>query len=61
MTLPPCPSSDWTLLVEDVDKWDADVALLLDTFGFMPSWRIDDIMVSYATAGGGVGAAHRPV
>ncbi|MGB8717050.1 MAG: cupin domain-containing protein [Rhodanobacteraceae bacterium] len=50
------PEHDWTLLVEDVDKWDADVALLLDTFGFMPLWRIDDIMVSYAVAGGGVGA-----
>lgn len=50
------PEHDWTLLVEDVDKWDADVAQLLDTFNFMPSWRIDDIMVSYAVAGGGVGA-----
>lgn len=49
------PESGWTLLVEDVDKWDADVAALLDDFAFMPSWRIDDIMVSYATTGGGVG------
>lgn len=50
------PERDWTLLVEDVDKWDADVVVLLDTFNFMPSWRIDDIMVSYAVAGGSVGA-----
>ena len=49
------PDSGWTLLVEDVDKWDADVATLLDQFAFMPSWRIDDIMVSYAESGGGVG------
>jgi 50S ribosomal protein L16 3-hydroxylase len=46
----------WTLLVQDVDKWDQDVAALLDRFAFLPSWRIDDVMVSYATEGGGVGA-----
>jgi 50S ribosomal protein L16 3-hydroxylase len=46
---------NWTLLVQDVDKWDADVAGLLDRFAFVPSWRVDDVMVSYATAGGGVG------
>ncbi|HET6913168.1 MAG TPA: cupin domain-containing protein [Rhodanobacteraceae bacterium] len=50
------PQSHWTLLVQDVDKWDADVAALLDHFAFLPSWRIDDVMVSYATDGGGVGA-----
>jgi 50S ribosomal protein L16 3-hydroxylase len=50
------PKSGWTLLVQDVDKWDADVAALLDQFTFLPAWRIDDIMVSYATDGGGVGA-----
>jgi 50S ribosomal protein L16 3-hydroxylase len=46
----------WTLLVQDVDKWDADVAALLERFSFIPSWRIDDVMISYATDGGGVGA-----
>lgn len=49
------PEDHWTLLVQDVDKWDADVATWLQPFGFLPSWRIDDIMVSYAEAGGGVG------
>ncbi|HET6432344.1 cupin domain-containing protein [Dyella sp.] len=48
--------ADWTLLVQDVDKWDADVAALLDHFDFLPSWRVDDVMVSYAEPGGGVGA-----
>lgn len=48
--------ADWTLLVQDVDKWDADVAALLEPFAFLPSWRLDDIMISYAEAGGGVGA-----
>ncbi len=50
------PESNWTLLVQDVDKWDADTAALLDAFAFIPNWRIDDVMVSYATDGGGVGA-----
>ena len=50
------PDRNWTLLVQDVDKWDADVAGLLQHFGFLPSWRIDDVMVSYAEPGGGVGA-----
>ena len=50
------PKSHWTLLVQDVDKWDADTAALLQHFNFIPSWRIDDVMISYATDGGGVGA-----
>jgi len=50
------PRTHWTLLVQDVDKWDMDVAALLRHFDFVPGWRIDDIMISYATAGGGVGA-----
>ncbi len=45
-----------TLLVQAVDHHIADVAQLLDPFRFIPNWRIDDIMVSYASAGGGVGA-----
>ena len=50
---------DWTLLVQDVDKWDMDVAALLPAFGFLPRWRIDDIMVSFAATGGSVGAQGR--
>ena len=50
------PKDHWTLLVQDVDKWDADVATLLEPFSFLPSWRVDDIMISYAEEGGGVGA-----
>jgi 50S ribosomal protein L16 3-hydroxylase len=49
------PTSHWTLLVQDVDKHRDDVAALLDHFDFVPGWRIDDIMISYATDGGGVG------
>jgi 50S ribosomal protein L16 3-hydroxylase len=48
--------ANWTLLVQDVDKWDMDVAALLEHFRFLPSWRVDDVMISYAEPGGGVGA-----
>ncbi len=47
--------ANWTLLVQDVDKWDAEVAKLLEPFAFLPSWRVDDVMISYAEPGGGVG------
>jgi 50S ribosomal protein L16 3-hydroxylase len=53
---PDMPDHDWSLLVQDVDKWDADVRALIDRFDFLPRWRIDDIMVSFAATGGSVGA-----
>lgn len=53
---PGLPDHDWTLLVQDVDKWDADLRALLPHFDFLPRWRIDDIMVSFAATGGSVGA-----
>ena len=53
---PGLPDHDWTLLVQDVDKWDADIRALLAHFGFLPRWRIDDVMVSFAATGGSVGA-----
>lgn len=45
----------WTLLVQAVDHYAPDVAALIEPFRFVPDWRIDDVMVSYATDGGGVG------
>lgn len=45
----------WTLLVQAVDHHVPAVAALLEPFRFIPNWRIDDVMVSYATTGGGVG------
>ena len=53
---PGMPDHDWTLLVQDVDKWDVDVRRLLKRFDFLPRWRIDDVMVSFAATGGSVGA-----
>lgn len=46
----------WTLLVNAVDHHVPEVAALLDVFRFVPNWRIDDVMVSYAVDQGGVGA-----
>ena len=46
----------WTLLVQAVDHHVPDVAGLVSPFRFVPNWRIDDVMVSYATNGGGVGS-----
>ncbi|TBU71471.1 cupin [Pseudomonas daroniae] len=49
------PERDWTLLVQAVDQFVPDVAELLEQFKFLPKWRIDDVMVSFAAPGGGVG------
>ncbi len=52
---PKLGKKDWTLLVQDMDKWDMDVRALLDRFRFLPAWRLDDVMISFATPGGSVG------
>ena len=49
------PEHNWSLLVQGVDLWVPEVAGLLKSFDFLPSWRVDDIMVSYAEDGGNVG------
>ncbi|MGJ7547690.1 JmjC domain-containing protein [Pseudomonas alloputida] len=49
------PEQDWTLLVQAVDQFVPEVAELLEHFRFLPSWRIDDVMISFATPGGSVG------
>jgi 50S ribosomal protein L16 3-hydroxylase len=53
---PGMPDHDWTLLVQDVDKWDPDVRALIGHFDFLPRWRMDDVMISFAATGGSVGA-----
>ncbi len=50
------PESHWTLLVQAVDHCVPEAAELLEQFNFIPRWRIDDLMMSYANHGGGVGA-----
>jgi 50S ribosomal protein L16 3-hydroxylase len=50
------PETHWSLLVQEVDRHVPEVRALLDHFRFIPRWRIDDVMVSYAPTHGGVGA-----
>jgi len=45
----------WSLLVQNVDSMDEEVNALLQQFRFLPNWRLDDVMVSFATDQGGVG------
>ncbi|KEA63869.1 hypothetical protein ADIMK_1996 [Marinobacterium lacunae] len=49
------PPTHWTLLVQAVDHWVPEAADLMDLFNFIPTWRVDDLMISYAVDGGGVG------
>ncbi|KTC88770.1 cupin domain-containing protein [Fluoribacter dumoffii] len=49
------PLTHWTLLVQGVDRLIPEVCALLDHFNFIPQWRIDDIMISYAVLHGSVG------
>jgi 50S ribosomal protein L16 3-hydroxylase len=50
------PAKDWTLLVQSVNHYLPEASDLLGLFGFIPHARLDDLMVSYAPKGGGVGA-----
>ncbi len=49
------PATHWTLLVQAVDHWVPAAADFLAQFYFIPSWRIDDLMISYSGDKGGVG------
>jgi 50S ribosomal protein L16 3-hydroxylase len=49
------PERDWTLLVQSVNHFLPEAAELLQQFSFIPHARLDDLMVSYAPDGGGVG------
>ena len=53
--LPPLSRTHWTLLVQGVDLHVDAFADLRDRFRFIPDARLDDVMVSYASDGGGVG------
>jgi 50S ribosomal protein L16 3-hydroxylase len=49
------PEKNWTLLVQEVNRWVPRAALMLEDFTFIPNVRVDDVMVSFAAPGGGVG------
>jgi 50S ribosomal protein L16 3-hydroxylase len=49
------PATHWTLLVNDIEKLLPEFAEIIEPFRFIPDWRIDDLMISYAVDGGSVG------
>ena len=51
----PC-QGQWTLLVQAVDRYVDAASELMRQFAFVPYWRMDDLMISYAVSGAGVGA-----
>lgn len=53
--LPPLHRREWTLLVQGVDLHHDGAHALLSLFRFVPDARLDDLMISFATDGGGVG------
>ncbi len=54
-SLPSLGTREWTVLVQGVDLHDEAVHALLQQFRFVPQARLDDLMISYASDGGGVG------
>jgi len=53
--LPPATQKQWTMLVQGANLVDKQADALLRQFRFIPDARLDDLMISYATDGGGVG------
>ena len=49
------PPKDWTVLVSEVDRVVSQVEMLREFFDFVPRWRIDDVMVSFAPVGASIG------
>jgi len=46
---------DWSLVIQALDNFSEEAAELIESFRFLPHWRLDDLMASFATEGGGVG------
>jgi 50S ribosomal protein L16 3-hydroxylase len=53
--LPASKARPWTVLVQGINHHNAAMQQLMQRFRFVPDARLDDVMVSYATPGGGVG------
>lgn len=49
------PETHWTLLVQECNRYVPELADLMNQFNFIPNWRVDDVMASYAPAQGSVG------
>jgi 50S ribosomal protein L16 3-hydroxylase len=46
---------DWSLVIQALDNWSEDAAKIIEPFRFIPHWRLDDLMASFATPNGSVG------
>jgi 50S ribosomal protein L16 3-hydroxylase len=49
------PDTHWTLLIQDIEKHLPELTCIIDAFHFIPDWRLDDLMISYAPEYGSVG------
>ena len=49
------PKTHWTLVVNDLEKYLPELSWIIDRFRFIPEWRLDDLMISYAADQGSVG------
>jgi 50S ribosomal protein L16 3-hydroxylase len=49
------PETHWTLLVNDTDQHLPELKAVMEPFRFIPDWRVDDLMISFAVEGGSVG------
>jgi 50S ribosomal protein L16 3-hydroxylase len=49
------PETHWTLVVNDMEKYLPELSWIIDRFRFIPEWRLDDLMMSYAADAGSVG------
>lgn len=49
------PDTHWTFLINDLERYVPELGNLIEPFRFIPDWRIDDLMVSFAADQGSVG------
>jgi len=49
------PKTHWSLIVNDLEKYIPELSWIIDRFRFIPEWRLDDLMISYAADEGSVG------
>lgn len=49
------PETHWSLIVNDLEKYLPELSWIVDRFRFIPEWRLDDLMISYAADQGSVG------
>ena len=49
------PADHWSLLINDIETYIPELQAFIEPFRFLPDWRIDDLMISFATDKGSVG------